>query len=132
MVPGGPYLNRAINNILPKLSELRVGVFDIKDAVLERNVFPIIPDKSAPTIADNLSTSNDIAIIMHTSGTTKLPKLVPITHYNMLYSLSGFDLRKTNNLSKKDFLLGFLPYYHLMGVMQFLGSVYRRSAYPLA
>lgn len=67
---------------------------------------------------------------MHTTGTTKMPKLVPITHSNLLFCLAPYGAK--GFLTKQDYLLGCLPLFHLMGLFQFLGSLYREGVYPFA
>jgi long-subunit acyl-CoA synthetase (AMP-forming) len=134
MVPGN-LANRAIDKIQSHLSELKIGVFDtIEKPTNEKTFFiePILQVKDATNAQPaKLAKSEDIAIIMHTSGTTKIPKLVPITHYNVLYSLSGYGT-KGGFWTKQDYLLGALPFFHLMGFFQFVGSMFRGSIYPFA
>jgi long-subunit acyl-CoA synthetase (AMP-forming) len=66
---------------------------------------------------------------MHTSGTTKLPKLVPLTHHNIVFVLETFG---KEIITKQDVLLGFLPYYHAMGFKQLVGSMFIGGVYPFA
>lgn len=64
------------------------------------------------------TTPNDVALILHTSGTTSKPKLVPLTHANLLASarnrVKGLALQPT------DRCLNVMPLFHihaLVGVL---------------
>ena len=47
-----------------------------------------------------ISKANNSALILHTSGTTSKPKMVPLTHKNLINSAK--NIAKTLKLSKKD------------------------------
>ena len=58
--------------------------------------------------------SDDIATLSFTSGSTGIPKIVPLTHFNLVEcSKSLNDLKKY--VSDTDILYGFLPLYHIFG-----------------
>lgn len=70
-----------------------------------------------------LAKSNDIALILHTSGTTSRPKMVPLTHKNLC--ISAGNIKKTLNLSENDCCLNIMPLFHIHGLMAaVLASVY--------
>lgn len=82
----------------------------------------------APSIA-----LDDIALILYTSGTTKLPKGVPLTHKNLLYNREASRLAWEGDLADEDMTLGWLPFFHVMGLpFEFLGNLYvgARYAFP--
>lgn len=56
----------------------------------------------------------DTAFLMHTSGTTSRPKLVPITHTMIDTNMNG--LAKTYALSERDVVVHILPLYHIAGI----------------
>lgn len=56
-----------------------------------------------------------MAFLLHTSGTTSQPKLVPITHGAVVANLHG--LISTYGLSSKDVALHLLPFFHVAGIV---------------
>ena len=74
--------------------------------------------------------TQEIALILHTSGTTNLPKLVPFTLANLRASLA-LQLRRWGRAwSDRDASLGALPLFHAFGLTCELLCCYRlRSRY---
>ncbi|OLE67936.1 MAG: hypothetical protein AUI36_06080, partial [Cyanobacteria bacterium 13_1_40CM_2_61_4] len=64
---------------------------------------------------------NDIALVMHTSGTTARPKIVPLTHRNLCAAAAG--IAGALGLSRADRCLNVMPLYHLHGLSTLLGCV---------
>ena len=56
------------------------------------------------------SASDDIALLMYTSGTTGTPKGVPLTHGNIVAELDGIN--EMLHLSDKEKILSLLPLFH--------------------
>jgi acyl-CoA synthetase (AMP-forming)/AMP-acid ligase II/acyl carrier protein len=64
----------------------------------------------------------DLALVLHTSGTTSRPKLVPLTHLNLCSSAN--HIAKTLELTPDDLGLCVMPLFHIHGLMgAFLSSV---------
>ncbi len=61
----------------------------------------------------DLSNVHNIAVILFTSGSSALPKAVPLTHTNQLSNLK--DVLETITLREGDRMLGFLPPFHSFG-----------------
>lgn len=61
------------------------------------------------------SSKNDIALVLHTSGTTARPKIVPIIQSNLLSSAN--NIQKTLKLSSKDRCLNVMPLFHIHGLV---------------
>ncbi len=59
--------------------------------------------------------SEDIALVLHTSGTTSRPKIVPLTHRNLCTSAA--NIRKTLGLTENDRCLNIMPLFHIHGLM---------------
>ncbi|MFL2803285.1 MAG: acyl--CoA ligase [Dehalococcoidia bacterium] len=57
----------------------------------------------------------DIALFLHTSGTTSRPKGVPLTHKNLMTSLS--NISKTYLLNGDDTALVVMPLFHVHGLI---------------
>ena len=75
----------------------------------------------------------DVALLMQTSGTTSRPKLVPLTHRNLL--VSALNNRATLRLSEDDRYLNIMPLFHLHSLLLVVstllsgGSVIAAPAY---
>ena len=58
---------------------------------------------------------DDVALILHTSGTTGQPKRVPLKHRNL--AVSAENIAKTYNLGPDDAALTVMPLFHVHGLM---------------
>lgn len=58
---------------------------------------------------------NDVALVLHTSGTTSRPKRVPLTHNNVTTSLR--NVAATYNLGESDVALCIMPLFHVHGLV---------------
>lgn len=67
--------------------------------------------------------SSDIAMILHTSGTTSLPKTVPLLHLNIVRST--LNIANTYKLSNKDRSYVVMPLFHVHGLIGVLLSSFR-------
>jgi oxalate---CoA ligase len=56
----------------------------------------------------------DIALVLHTSGTTSRPKLVPLSHRNL--ATSARNIAATLALTPKDRCLVIMPLFHIHGL----------------
>ncbi|OKH30471.1 AMP-dependent synthetase [Calothrix sp. HK-06] len=61
------------------------------------------------------ATENDIAMILHTSGTTSRPKRVPIRHRNLIASATNFV--NAYSLTTNDKTLLVMPLFHIHGLV---------------
>ena len=62
-----------------------------------------------------LAESDDIALLLHTSGTTARPKLVPLTHANL--TTSARNIAATLRLVPGDTCLNVMPLFHIHGLV---------------
>ncbi|KAF2467127.1 acetyl-CoA synthetase-like protein [Lindgomyces ingoldianus] len=58
---------------------------------------------------------DDIALVLHTSGTTGRPKAVPLTHRNLLRTMK--NIQATYQLSPKDRTMLVMPLFHVHGLL---------------
>ena len=70
---------------------------------------------SNKTIKINSSNIEDIALILHTSGTTSKPKMVALTHNNLLNSAK--NISTTLKLTTKDKNIILMPSFHIHGII---------------
>lgn len=68
-----------------------------------------------PARRAELAQPDDIAMILHTSGTTSRPKRVPIRQRNM--AASAANIAGTYNLSPDDVALCVMPLFHVHGIV---------------
>lgn len=59
--------------------------------------------------------SQDCALVLHTSGTTARPKIVPLTHANLC--ASARHIRAALQLTPADCCLNVMPLFHIHGLM---------------
>ncbi len=57
----------------------------------------------------------DIALVLHTSGTTSRPNIVPLSHRNI--ATSARQIREVLELSPSDRCLNIMPLFHIHGLM---------------
>lgn len=82
-------------------------------------------DSSAPSGMAELpgtAESDDVALLLHSSGTTARPKLVPLTHHNLC--ISARNISNTLQLTASDRCLNIMPLFHVHGLIgAFLASM---------
>ncbi|HEX6548139.1 MAG TPA: acyl--CoA ligase [Candidatus Dormibacteraeota bacterium] len=62
-----------------------------------------------------LPDSDEVALVLHTSGTTSRPKRVPLRHRNLLASVA--NIQATYRLGPEDVSLCIMPLFHVHGLM---------------
>lgn len=84
------------------------GVFRLENEQLQ--------SESRPTeMASGMAQPADIALVLHTSGTTSRPKIVPLSHQNI--TASAKNIRTTLQLTPADRCLNIMPLFHIHGLM---------------
>jgi len=68
-----------------------------------------------PLLPPPLPSSDDVAVILHTSGTTSRPKRVPIRHRNLIASAK--NIIGAYSLTKDDTTLCLMPLFHIHGLV---------------
>jgi acyl-CoA synthetase (AMP-forming)/AMP-acid ligase II len=85
--------------------------------------------EGAPTMARNQPRQpggEDTALLLHTSGTTSRPKLVPLSHRNLIASAG--HIAATLRLSAQDRCLNIMPLFHIHGLVGVLTASIRVGA----
>jgi oxalate---CoA ligase len=59
--------------------------------------------------------AQDIALVLHTSGTTSRPKIVPLRHINV--TASAYHIGETLALTPDDVCLNIMPLFHIHGLI---------------
>ncbi len=73
-----------------------------------------VQNAGAPRAGD-YPNPNDIALILHTSGTTSRPKRVPLSHANLM--ISARIVAETYQLTREDISLCVMPLFHVHGLV---------------
>jgi acyl-CoA synthetase (AMP-forming)/AMP-acid ligase II len=68
-----------------------------------------------PAASPGPAEPDDIALVLHTSGTTSRPKIVPLLHRNVCASAQ--NIRTTLSLTPEDRCLNVMPLFHIHGLM---------------
>jgi acyl-CoA synthetase (AMP-forming)/AMP-acid ligase II/acyl carrier protein len=127
----------------PKALIVQAGMSSAAIAVAEKHGIPVIELLPKPEAAAGIFTlrrgdgrpvtlgrgfpqAEDVALILHTSGTTSRAKLVPLTHANLLASAG--NIATTLRLSESDRCLNVMPLFHIHGLVGALLSSVRASA----
>ena len=73
------------------------------------------PDDGVRPVDDGMAGAADIALVLHTSGTTSRPKIVPLSHSNVCASAA--NIQATLKLESDDVCLNVMPLFHIHGLM---------------
>ena len=93
------------------LLELRV------DRTLAAGEFSLVGTANSSTAASRPGPAgeDDIALVLHTSGTTAKPNIVPLSHRNV--ASSARQIRSVLQLQSADRCLNIMPLFHIHGLM---------------
>lgn len=69
-------------------------------------------------VSTGLAQPDDVALVLQTSGTTSVPKTVPLTQRNLVASAA--NLARSLKLTSADRCLHFLPMFHIGGIVDVL------------
>ena len=81
----------------------------------ETGFFTLIGDAHNTLIHHEFASPDDVALVLHTSGTTTHPKMVPLTHSNICTAADSW--RVALALTKSDRCLDVLPLFHVYGLI---------------
>ncbi len=85
------------------------GVFTLSGAGAGQAATP------GPAEAPEPAEAQDTALVLHTSGTTSRPKMVPLSQANIC--ASAHNIAQTLNLGPADRCLNIMPLFHIHGLM---------------
>ena len=71
--------------------------------------------QGAPAPRGGMAGPDDVALVLHTSGTTSRPKIVPLLHRNVCATAE--NIRTTLRLEAADHCLNVMPLFHIHGLM---------------
>jgi acyl-CoA synthetase (AMP-forming)/AMP-acid ligase II len=99
--------------------KLGVPIIDlVSDAASPAGGFTLEPRQAAaPKPASNggYAAPEDVSMVLHTSGTTSRPKIVPLSQANLAASAS--NIARTLQFTSKDCGLNIMPLFHIHGLI---------------
>jgi acyl-CoA synthetase (AMP-forming)/AMP-acid ligase II/acyl carrier protein len=120
-----------LSDLNPKALVVQSGMASAAIAVAEEHDIPVIEllpktegaagtfalagNERPLTLGSLFPQANDVALILHTSGTTSRAKLVPLTHVNLLASAG--NIAATLQLTEADRCLNVMPLFHIHGLV---------------
>ncbi len=102
LVEGG-----SVSPAIAAAKRLGIPVFTLDQYAITGETVSVI-SKQGPAEAE------DVALVLHTSGTTSRPKIVPLTHTNLLASAA--HIQATLKLASQDRCLNIMPLFHIHGL----------------
>ncbi len=93
---------------------LGVAIVELRPG-LEAGAFKLAGEGEGAPARPGLAWPDDIALILHTSGTTSRPKIVPLSHRNV--TASAHNIAATLTLSAWDRALNVMPLFHIHGLI---------------
>jgi acyl-CoA synthetase (AMP-forming)/AMP-acid ligase II len=87
----------------------------VGDAVGAIDIVALDAPKGPGTAAVGPAAAADVALILHTSGTTSRPKIVPLSHANL--TASARNVAATLRLTPADRHMNVMPLFHIHGLV---------------
>ena len=84
-----------------------VGLFTLKWRPGSKQIPPLEVGRVWPR-------RDDVALVLHTSGTTNKPKVVPLSHGNI--GCGGLCIKSTLGLKLEDICINVMPLFHIHGI----------------
>jgi len=81
----------------------------------EAGTFTLEGPAAAGATSGGFAGAEDVALVLHTSGTTSRPKIVPLTHANLCASAG--NVRRSLALGPADRCLNVMPLFHIHGLV---------------
>jgi acyl-CoA synthetase (AMP-forming)/AMP-acid ligase II/thioesterase domain-containing protein/acyl carrier protein len=81
----------------------------------EAGIFTLSGGDGTPPTQGGCAVPDDVALVLHTSGTTSRPKIVPLTQANIC--TSAHNIRASFELTESDRCLNVMPLFHIHGLI---------------
>lgn len=94
---------------------LDIQVIEVKPDPSVVGQFTLCGKPLGSTVQTGAGKPDDIALVLHTSGTTSRPKMVPLTQKNLYASCR--NIIQTLNLQPSDRCLNLMPLFHIHGLV---------------
>jgi oxalate---CoA ligase len=115
VVPRGSYDrdDPAIRAARKYKAAIAESYFDGKHVILDVKEMGKLAEKSPQKVAQ--AKPDDVALVLHTSGTTGRPKAVPLSHRNLTRTMK--NIQDTYELTPEDRTLLVMPLFHVHGLL---------------
>ena len=106
----------AMSPVITVARELGVPIIEMSNVNVETGVsFELKGEVKRLFENGGYAGSKDTALVLHTSGTTSRPKIVPLTHRNLCTSAG--NIQRSLALSETDICLNVMPLFHIHGLV---------------
>ncbi len=95
--------------------ELNIKVIKIRTQNLPGEITLTIDKQILEPSTARFNNTQDIGLVLHTSGTTSRPKIVPLSVDNI--SVSARNIARTLKLTNSDCYLNIMPLFHIHGLI---------------
>lgn len=92
-----------------------IGVIELMPSSEAAGLFTISGSPQGICAEPGVAAPNDVALVLHTSGTTSRPKMTPLTQANIC--ASAYHIRQTLALTSEDCCLNVMPLFHIHGLI---------------
>lgn len=92
-----------------------IPVLDLTPDPAAAGLFSLAGEAGATAAMPGPAEGEDIALVLHTSGTTSRPKIVPLSHRNV--TASARNIRESLALTADDVELNIMPLFHIHGLI---------------
>jgi amino acid adenylation domain-containing protein len=89
-------------------------------------IFTLSADRPQASVEPDWAQEDDTALVLHTSGTTARPKIVPLTQRNLC--ASAYNIITTLHLTPQDRCLNVMPLFHIHGLLAALLATHTAGA----
>jgi oxalate---CoA ligase len=99
-------------------SERGIPIIELEiDPARPAGEFTLKPSTTTAALSSRTGAAepDDVVLVLHTSGTTSRPKIVPLTHRNV--TASAENIRRTLHLTRDDICLNIMPLFHIHGLI---------------
>ena len=100
--------------------ERNIPIIELEPSKEIAGLFELHSQRSASPGSNGSIATGDTALILHTSGTTSRPKIVPLSHGDLV--ASSRHIAQTLALSSDDCCLNIMPLFHIHGLLAALLS----------
>lgn len=94
---------------------LGIQILELKPHGESVGSFVLQGEPSEPPARGGLAETDDVAMVLHTSGTTARPKIVPLSQRNVC--ASARNIANTLALTPDDLCLNVMPFFHIHGLI---------------
>lgn len=90
-------------------------IIELEPLEAEAGIFQLVGDSKLPAVSNAFAQPEDVALVLHTSGTTSRPKIVPLTQANLCNAAN--NIRTALQLRQSDRCLNVMPLFHVQGLI---------------